>query len=258
MSNGSEDDGRPTCFSVCSGIGGLDEGLRRAGFRHVGLCESVPYRRDVLRVRFPGVPIWDDIRDVGVEPATRAPKPPVAPALGRPGGFTQSPFLLSSPAAPPARTSPSPGAAPDSTANAPASSSSSPGSLTLFDPSGFSGRTFPVRSLHTAVGTSESCLERWPTSGTAWPGGLSTAVTSECRSDADGCSSSEPALTEILEPPQDVPPRYSLSARAAEGILRRAVKRGRTLPPHLEEALATVAATTGTRSTGGGARPSRG
>jgi site-specific DNA-cytosine methylase len=98
---------------------------------------------------------------------------------------------------------------------APASSSSSPESLSLFDPDGFSSRTYPVSSLAKAVGTSESCLERWPTSGTAWRGGFSTAVSSECRSDAGGCSSSEPSLTEILEPPQNVPAKYSLSGRAA-------------------------------------------
>src|SRR5262249_16131741 len=114
----------------------------------------------------------------------------------------------------PARTSQSPDADGGSPGNAPASSSSSHGSLTLFDPDGFSSRTYPVSSLHKAVGTSESCLERWPTSGTAWAGGFSTHVSSECRSDDDGCSSSEPALTEILQEPQTVPAKYSLSARA--------------------------------------------
>jgi len=84
-------------------------------------------------------------------------------------------------------------------------------------------------------------LERWPTSGTAWHGGFSTHVSSECRSDEDGCSSSEPSLTEILESPQTVPAKYSLSARAARGILRRAEKRGRTLPGHLAVALEAVA-----------------
>jgi DNA-cytosine methyltransferase len=53
------------------------------------------------------------------------------------------------------------------------------------------------------------------------------------------------ALVEmILEPPLSVPARYSLSARAARGILRRAEKRGRTLPSHLSAALETVARTT--------------
>lgn len=51
----------PTCFSLFSGIGGMDAGLARAGFRHVGFCESDAYRRDVLRARFPGVPVHDDV-----------------------------------------------------------------------------------------------------------------------------------------------------------------------------------------------------
>ena len=146
-----------------------------------------------------------------------------------------------------ARTCQSPDNAADSTkANAPTSSSRWPASSTLFDPDGFSGRTFQVRSLHKAVGTSEQSLERWPTSGMAWAGGFSTAVSSECRSDAEGCSSSEPSLTEILEPPQNVPAKYLLSGRAARGILRRAEKRGRTLPSHLSAALEQVAQTTTT------------
>jgi hypothetical protein len=143
----------------------------------------------------------------------------------------------------PAKTSPSPDNAEDSTATAPASSTNTHGSQTLFDPDGYSSRTYPVSSLHKAVGTSEQSLERWPTSGMAWRGGFSTAVSSECRSDDAGCSSSEPALTEILEPPQNVPGRYSLSARAAAGILRRAEKRRRTLPEHLQVALLAVSMT---------------
>ncbi len=63
---------------------------------------------------------------------------------------------------------------------------------------------------------------------------------------------------EILEEPQSVPQKYSLSARAASGILRRAEKRGRTLPEPLAEALARAAGTTETPLTqGGGTRPSR-
>jgi hypothetical protein len=158
---------------------------------------------------------------------------------GKPGqGYSAVAFL--------AKTSPSPVAEPDSQETDPACSSSSLESLSLFDPAGYSSRTYPVSSLATAVGTSESCLERWPTSGTAWLGGFSTHVSSECRS-ADGeCSSWEPWLTEILEPPQNVPVKYSLSARAASGILRRVEKRGRTLPSHLLAALEQVARTTTT------------
>lgn len=159
---------------------------------------------------------------------------------GKPGqGYPA--VLIFSPAAFPAKTSPSQESEQDSLATDPASSSSSPESLSLFAPASSSSRTYQVSSLAKAVGTSEQCLERWPTSGMAWRGGLSTAVTSECRSDAGGCSSSEPTLQTILEEAQNVPAKYSLSARAARGILRRAEKRGRTLPDHLRAALAAVA-----------------
>lgn len=155
-------------------------------------------------------------------------------------GFNVPNVLISYAEDSPARTSPSPAGEPDLPESDPDFSSTSPESLSLFDQTGYSSRTYPVSSLATAVGTSESCLERWPTSGTAWVGGFSTHVSSECRS-ADGvCSSSEPSLTEILDPPQSVPARYSLSARAAAGILQRAAKSGHPLPTRLRTALEIV------------------
>jgi hypothetical protein len=39
----------------------------------------------------------------------------------------------------------------------------------------------------------------------------------------------------------DLPQRYYLSAKACRGILRRAEKRARALPPHLREALMAAA-----------------
>ena len=48
--------------SLFSGIGGLDHGLHRAGFTHAFFCESDEYRRSVLAARWPGVPIYDDVR----------------------------------------------------------------------------------------------------------------------------------------------------------------------------------------------------
>lgn len=50
--------------SLFSGAGGLDHGLHRAGLDHAFLCESDEWRRGVLSVRFPGVPIYDDVREV--------------------------------------------------------------------------------------------------------------------------------------------------------------------------------------------------
>ena len=66
------------------------------------------------------------------------------------------------------------------------------------------------------------------------PGACSTLNISEWPNDAAVCS-----LSTILE--ENVPAKYSLSARACQGILRRAEKRGKKLPPLLEAALVAVA-----------------
>lgn len=150
-----------------------------------------------------------------------------------------TPHLIFSVEGSPAKTSASPDADAASPGTAPASSSLSPTSPRLFDLDGFSSRTYPGCSPRTAVGTSESCLARWPTSGTAWHGGFSTAASSECPSADGACSSSPVTLADMLEP--SAPAKYSLSARAAAGILRRAEKRGRSLPESLALALTALA-----------------
>jgi len=63
----------------------MDEGLRRAGWRHIFLCESDKWRQEVLVRRFPGVPIYEDVCAVAVgEPARRALADGVrAPVVGR-------------------------------------------------------------------------------------------------------------------------------------------------------------------------------
>lgn len=67
--------------------------------------------------------------------------------------------------------------------------------------------------------------------------GLWTLDTSEFHSE-EGVYS-ECSLETILQP--DAPPKYSLSPKAAAGILRRAAKRNRTLPARLEGALRALA-----------------
>jgi hypothetical protein len=57
-------------------------------------------------------------------------------------------------------------------------------------------------------------------------------------------------LSQVLQPHAD--PRYFLSEKAASGVLRRASKRGRTLPPELEQALRAVALSTPSTPLGGG------
>jgi hypothetical protein len=66
-----------------------------------------------------------------------------------------------------------------------------------------------------------------------------TLNTSEFHSAAAACS-----LSDILET-QDVPQRFYLSATACKGILRRAEKRGKTLPEALQAALMSVARVAG-------------
>ena len=65
-------------------------------------------------------------------------------------------------------------------------------------------------------------------------GAYSTASISEWPRDGSACS-----LSQILEASPAT--KYSLSPKACEGILRRAEKRGKTLPPMLLAALRRVA-----------------
>lgn len=66
-------------------------------------------------------------------------------------------------------------------------------------------------------------------------GGFLTPNTSAWPNDAVVCS-----LSQVLEM-GSIPPKYFLSAKACAGILRRAAKRGKTLPAALQQALATTA-----------------
>ena len=58
-------------------------------------------------------------------------------------------------------------------------------------------------------------------------------------SSSSACVSVMTTLTDVLQP--SAPDRYSLSARAASGIIRRSAKRGRKLPGELHTALTQLA-----------------
>jgi DNA (cytosine-5)-methyltransferase 1 len=83
--------------SLFSGIGGMDYGLSQAGLEHVFFCESDPWRRQVLAARWPGVPVFSDVRDVARrEPTGRTSAVPDSPSdhegrretgTGVPGGI---------------------------------------------------------------------------------------------------------------------------------------------------------------------------
>jgi site-specific DNA-cytosine methylase len=62
----------PTVGSVCSGAGGLDLGLRRAGLRTIWFCEIDPWRRRVLERHWPSVPVHHDL--TALDPA-ELPRP---------------------------------------------------------------------------------------------------------------------------------------------------------------------------------------
>ncbi len=78
--------------------------------------------------------------------------------------------------------------------------------------------------------------EGWQNSGMGSPTEFWTLNTPAWHSGADVC-----LLSAVLET-GDVPQRYYLSARACRGILRRADKRGKSLPQTLRRALKQVAA----------------
>src|SRR5262249_43365536 len=116
-------------------------------------------------------------------------------------------------------------------------------SLKSFDPLGSCSRMFPDFSVSTQDETlRKSSGFSWSSAGMGFRGACLTRGFSESPNAAAVCS-----LSEVLE--DRVPPRFFLSPRAAKGILRRAAKRGRTLPSRLQQALEALATGTGTDGT---------
>src|ERR1700734_1577132 len=54
----------PDAISVCTGVGGIDLGLERAGWNIIAQCEKDAYRRAILARHWSGVPCFEDIREV--------------------------------------------------------------------------------------------------------------------------------------------------------------------------------------------------
>ena len=96
--------------------------------------------------------------------------------------------------------------------------------------------------------TSGRSSPTWSNSGMAWHGESETRSFSAFRSDEGDCLSlPRTSLSDVLEP--SVAPKFYLSARAAAGILRRAERRGKELPSHLQQALEALATGTETHGT---------
>lgn len=85
------------------------------------------------------------------------------------------------------------------------------------------------------TGRAGPALAWLPGQGHGQLGGFSMLNISEWPNDAGVCS-----LSSILEI-GSIPPRFYLSEKACAGILRRAEKRGKELPPALRQALVGVA-----------------
>ena len=107
--------------------------------------------------------------------------------------------------------------------------------LTSIGPSGWSGRTSPACCRVEEDGTLVPSSEGWGNSGMGGPTESWTLSTSDWPNDASVCS-----LSQVLEA-GNVPRRFYLTPRACAGILRRAEKRGKALPPALGLALQEVA-----------------
>ena len=102
-------------------------------------------------------------------------------------------------------------------------------------PSGWYGRTSPECCLLAKDGILAPSSGRWQNSGM---GSHTECVTlSGLESPSAVVVSS---LSDVLET-GEVPQRFFLSPKACAGILRRAEKRGKKLPPQLYKALHTVA-----------------
>ena len=102
-------------------------------------------------------------------------------------------------------------------------------------PGGFLEKTSPEFCRSTAGEIGLPYSETWRSAGMGSPTGFLTLNISESPSGAVASS-----LSDVLET-GDVPPKFYLSPRAASGILRRAAKRGRELPPALHAALTALA-----------------
>ena len=100
---------------------------------------------------------------------------------------------------------------------------------------GFYGKMSQVFSLVTEERTLPVSLKGWLNSGMGSPTEFLTLNISECHKDASVC-----LLSDILETGA-VPRRFYLSPKACAGILRRAARRGKELPPALHHALKAVA-----------------
>ena len=111
-----------------------------------------------------------------------------------------------------------------------------------------SGKTYQGRLVPSEELRSDSYSRNWMPSGTVWHGAYSMRSLCEYPTgkmvDSSGrlrSAAGASFLSEVLE--VQVPQKYSLSAKACAGIIRRTQDKGRELPPTLLKALKRVVET---------------
>jgi len=121
-------------------------------------------------------------------------------------------------------------------------------SLNVYGLDGLSGKTSPASCQAEEDGTLVPSSGRWGNWGMGGPtecwtlnGAEHNGIHAPSRSGGDVCS-----LSDVLEM-GPLPPRFSLSTKACAGILRRAERRGKQLPPMLKQALEQVVGGTAVR-----------
>jgi hypothetical protein len=112
-------------------------------------------------------------------------------------------------------------------------------------PAGWFGRTSPACCHPTEDGTLAPSSGCWANSGMGSPTAFWTLNTSEHAASRALSRSADAvcSLSDILETGA-VPQRFFLTAKACQGILRRAEKRGKDLPAALNAAMLAVASQT--------------
>jgi hypothetical protein len=204
-----------TFVSLFAGVGGFDLGFEQAGMKCVGQVEIDKHCQKVLQKHWPDVPLHDDVTtatDWANEKGLVGNVDIVC------GGFPCQDVSVAG------RRAGIAGAR----------------SGLFWDAIRLLGKSKHTRSSWrmcrdyfqaTKAATSESLSLKWPTQGIATSSGEFWIRSSSEFPNA----AVESSLLEVLEKTSN--PRYFLSSKACEGILRRANRRGKVLPKALEDAL---------------------
>jgi hypothetical protein len=196
-------------LSLFSGIEAASVAWHPLGWTPVAFAEIEPFPSAVLAERFPGVPNFGDVLLSGEALASHSASQDLERDWMILAATSHSHILQL---------------------------------LISIAPNGSFGKMSPVSCHPTEEGTLEASLGRWMKSGMGMRGVCWTLNMSEHPTirglslNDEGVSS----LSEILET-QVVPQRFYLTPKACLGILRRAERRGKTLPPLLQQALREMA-----------------